>query len=211
MSKRMFGMLVAVCFAVATPYANAGTQCGCGQVASPCGDCYGASVVSPYAGGMGGMMATDGSAQSGMMVDGGACCGQSVRYETRTIYENQMTTQMRTVTRTRMRTETRTREYTENVSVPTTQTQSYTVMVPETRSRTESLHGECALHGNRNAKLYGPSPCATNTGRVVPGLRSLHRASDSRLCRDGSLHREHHARVHGSGSLHRDDHTDLSS
>ena len=25
-------------------------QFGCGQVASPCGDCYGASVVSPYAG-----------------------------------------------------------------------------------------------------------------------------------------------------------------
>ena len=48
MSQRLLGMLVAFVFAVATPpVANAGTQCGCGQVASPCGDCYGGSVVSP--------------------------------------------------------------------------------------------------------------------------------------------------------------------
>ncbi len=35
MSKPMFGIMVAVCFAIATPLANAGTQCGCGQVAQP--------------------------------------------------------------------------------------------------------------------------------------------------------------------------------
>jgi len=33
MSQRMLGMLVAAAFAFATPYANAGTQCGCGQPA----------------------------------------------------------------------------------------------------------------------------------------------------------------------------------
>jgi len=71
MSQRMLGMLVAVCFAVATPYANAGTQCGCGQVASPCGDCYGSSVVDPSAGGViidGGL--SGGVIESGV-VDGG--------------------------------------------------------------------------------------------------------------------------------------------
>ena len=54
MSQRLLGMLVAVCFAVATPFANADTPCGCGQVAAPCGDCYGSSVVDPYAGGISG-------------------------------------------------------------------------------------------------------------------------------------------------------------
>ena len=49
---------------------------------------------------------------AGAIAGGGGCCGQSVRYETRTIYQSQMTTQMRTVTRTRMRTETRTQNYT---------------------------------------------------------------------------------------------------
>ena len=169
MSQRLLGMLVAVMFAVATPIAaNAGTQCGCGQVASPCGDCYGSSVVDPYSTGgviqggsigggivsggfvdggsfSGGSGTVGGGIVSGGVVDGGLGlgsagaisagsslgCGQSVRYETRTIYESQMTTQMRTVTRTRMRTETRTRNYTVNVQVPTTQTQNYTVMVPE--------------------------------------------------------------------------------
>ena len=147
MSQRLLGMLVAVMFAVATPYAaNAGTQCGCGQVASPCGDCYGSSVVDPYstggiiqggsigggivsggfvdggfvgggsgtvsggivdggfAGGgiVGGGIVDGGSIGGGIVggevIGGGGCCGQSVRYETRTIYESQMTTQMRTVT-----------------------------------------------------------------------------------------------------------------
>ena len=81
MSQRLLGMLVAVMFAVAVPIANASTPCGSGQVASPCGDCSGGSAVNPY------------SANQGVIVDGGAdaaaaaggCCGQSVRYETRTI------------------------------------------------------------------------------------------------------------------------------
>ena len=117
MSQRMLGILVAVVFAIATPYATAGTQCGCGQVASPCADCYGSSVVDPCSTGD---------------------CGQTTVYQTRTVYENQMTTQMRTVTRCRMRSETRTREITVNVQVPTTQTQEYTVMCPKTSTRTEN-------------------------------------------------------------------------
>lgn len=131
MSKRFFGMLVASCFAFASTVANADTPCGCGQVAAPCGDCYGSSVVSPFS--TGGIV-TDGSLSGvsydgGVIADGGAgfaaggvvsqgaivgggevigaasggCCGSSVRYETRTIYQSQMTTQLRTVTRTRMR------------------------------------------------------------------------------------------------------------
>ena len=79
-----------------------------------------------------------GAGVAGGVVGGGGCCGQSVRYETRTIYQSQMTTQMRTVTRTRMRTETRTQNYTVNVQVPVQQTQNYTVMVSEPRTRTES-------------------------------------------------------------------------
>ena len=76
MSQRLLGMLVAVMFAVATPYANAGTQCGCGQVASPCGDCYGSSVVDPYSTGgfyQGGIV--NGGMASGGIVDGGMISG----------------------------------------------------------------------------------------------------------------------------------------
>ena len=51
MSQRLLGMLVAIAFAILTPYVNAGTQHGCGQVANPCGDCYGGSVVDPAANG----------------------------------------------------------------------------------------------------------------------------------------------------------------
>ena len=79
MSQRLLGMLVAVMFAVATPIAaNAGTQCGCGQVASPCGDCYGSSVVDPYSTGgviQGGSIG--GGIVSGGIVDGGAYGGGS--------------------------------------------------------------------------------------------------------------------------------------
>ena len=168
MSQRLLGMLVAVGFALATPFAaNADTPCGCGQVAAPCGDCYGSSVVDPYAGGMiidgmsagvasgqvlggtiidggagiggevisggivdGGYGIADGGvgAAAGGMVVGGGCCGQSIRYETRTIYQSQMTTQMRTVTRTRMRSETRTQNYTVNVQVPVQQTQNLSLI-----------------------------------------------------------------------------------
>ena len=35
MSQRLLGMLVAIAFAILTPYVNAGTQHGCGQVANP--------------------------------------------------------------------------------------------------------------------------------------------------------------------------------
>ena len=77
MSQRLLGMLVAVVFAVATPIAaNAGTQCGCGQVASPCGDCYGSSVVDPYSTGgviQGGSIG--GGIVSGGFVDGGSIGG----------------------------------------------------------------------------------------------------------------------------------------
>ena len=67
MSQRMLGMLVAAAFAIATPFANAGTQCGCGQVASPCSDCYGSSVVDPYS--TGGIV--QGGVVSGGFVSGG--------------------------------------------------------------------------------------------------------------------------------------------
>ena len=87
MSQRLLGMLVALMFAVATPIAaNAGTQCGCGQVASPCGDCYGSSVVDPYStggfyqgGSIGGGMVSGGFVDGGMvgggMVNGGMVGG----------------------------------------------------------------------------------------------------------------------------------------
>ena len=150
MSQRMLGMLVAAAFAIATPFANAGTQCGCGQVASPCSDCYGSSVVDPYStggivqggvvsggfvsggvinngivsggivgGGVDGIVSGGivGGGVAGGIVGGGGCCGSTVQYQSRTVYESQMQTQMRTVTRTRMRTETRTREYTVNLSL----------------------------------------------------------------------------------------------
>ena len=121
MSQRMLGMLAAAVFAIATPYANAGTQCGCGQVASPCSDCYGSSVVDPYStggivqggvvsggivgggiidsgiatGGIVGGGVVDGSV-AGAIVGGGGCCGSTVQYQSRTVYESQMQTQMRT-------------------------------------------------------------------------------------------------------------------
>ena len=118
MSQRMLGMLVAAAFAFATPYANAGTQCGCGQVASPCSDCYGSSVVDPYStggivqGGVvsggfvgGGMIdngmsgggfvgggVVNGGGVAGAIVGGGGCCGSTVQYQSRTVYESQMQT-----------------------------------------------------------------------------------------------------------------------
>ena len=124
MSQRLLGILVAIAFAISTPYVNAGTQHGCGQVANPCGDCYGGSVVDPDS--------------NGGATAGDNCCGQEVRFVTRTVYENQMMTQMRTVSRTRMNKETRTRECTVNVQVPTKETQTYTVMVPKTSMKTEN-------------------------------------------------------------------------
>ena len=149
MSQRILGVLAAACFAIAAPIANADTPCGCGQVVSPMGAVYGGSVVDPYnAGGvvygggqiMGGQIMGDqiggqiidgsvGQGTIGSVIGSGGCCGSTIQYQTRTVYENQSATEMRTVTRTRYRTETRTQEYTVNVQVPTTQQQSYTVMV----------------------------------------------------------------------------------
>ena len=76
MSRNLLGLAAAVCCLVFTPAALADVACGCAQDCNPCGT---PAVVS-----------------YGDPCGGGACgCAPTVQYQTRTIYENQMVTEMR--------------------------------------------------------------------------------------------------------------------
>ena len=96
--SRSFLCAVAVCCLVfATSTANANYPCGCGQVASPCGDCYQGSVVDAGCGGcgyMGGGIAygygnagylqgAGGVGYNGGFSDG-CGCGTQIQYTTQT-------------------------------------------------------------------------------------------------------------------------------
>ena len=71
MSQRLLGIVVAGVVALASPFAIAGTQCGCGQVTAPCADCYGGSVVS----GLGTSTAYQGGVVEGSAIGGVAISG----------------------------------------------------------------------------------------------------------------------------------------
>ena len=121
MSHRLLGFAAAVCFILTASVASADVSCGCGQVASPCGDPCASSCGDPCG---------CGSVQSG-------CCGSTIQMQSRTIYVNQMVTEMRTVTRTKCKMEKRSREITVMKRVPVTEekTRKYTVMVPTKKTR----------------------------------------------------------------------------
>ena len=119
MSRRFFCAVAVACMAMIST-ANANYQCGCGQVASPIGDTYGSSVIDAglYGGGygMGGVAYGDAGMSGGISYGGagitsgiqyggdagfagggfaaGCGCGPTITYQTQTVYEQQMVTQM---------------------------------------------------------------------------------------------------------------------
>ena len=72
---------------------------------------------------------SEGVVENGAVVSGGECGGCAASCGTKTVYQKQYVTEMKTVNSTEYTTETRERTYTVNKRVPRTETKTRTVTV----------------------------------------------------------------------------------